>query len=197
MGWSGDGAPAIATAYVTEPERLKFCLVCAGYTNLNFSGAYKPIPPVDRIGYFFANYFPIGLRALFIMLGFFAKRYPNQYLKSLRKSISLADYKYLSDPSICELFLQDQVACFNDSAKGVTIDAKLNYLPWDFKLSEVANHVDIFHGTNDHFVPYAFSEHSQKLIPSAELHQLDKDGHLFPFHYQDLLFETANKRRSG
>ena len=194
MGWSGGGAPAIATAYVTPSSRLKFCLVCAGYTNLNFKGAYKLIPPVDRIGYLLANYFPFGLRAMFAMLGFFAVHYPEQYLKSISNSISVKDIKYLGDPKIRKLFLSDQASCFESGAKGVSIDAKLNYLPWDFELSDVMSPVDIFHGTNDHFVPFCFSEQSQHDLSSANLHQLDKEGHLFPFHHQDLLFGVARKR---
>ncbi len=194
MGWSGGGGPAIATAFITPSSRLKFCLVCAGYTNLNFKGAYRLIPPVDRIGYLLASYFPLGLRAMFAMLGFFAVHYPEQYLKSIGKSISVKDIKYLNDPKIRKLFLSDQAGCFRYGAKGVSIDAKLNYLPWDFELSDVKNHVDIFHGTNDHFVPFRFSEQSQHALISASLHQLDKEGHLFPFHHQDLLFGVARKR---
>lgn len=197
MGWSGGGAPAIATAYITSPERLKFCMVCAGYTNLNFKKAYKLIPSIDRVGYFLSHYFPAGLHAMFAMLGFLAKRYPNLYLKLLSSSITGADDEHLKDPIARQLFLSDEACCFTYGAKGVAIDAKINYLPWYFDLPDVKNHVDIFHGTEDHFVPISFSKNSEERLPSAKLHELKDEGHLFPFHNQDMLFSFARKRLAG
>lgn len=194
MGWSGGGAPALATAFATPKERLMSTLVCAGYTNLNFAGAHQLIPPIDRLGFFLSRYWRPGLRAVFAMLGFFAKRYPEQYIKSLKKSISDADNEMLKDLNVRQVFIADQKACFSDGALGVTIDAQTNYLPWDFSLSDIdANAIDIFHGTNDKFVPYSFSEHSINELSRAKLHALEGDGHLFPFHRQDAIFSCLRE----
>jgi len=41
-------------------------------------------------------------------------------------------------------------------------------------------------------VPLEFGQHISKNVPHCELHSLKGEGHLFPYKYMTLIFDTAD-----
>jgi pimeloyl-ACP methyl ester carboxylesterase len=50
--------------------------------------------------------------------------------------------------------------------------------PWGFELEEISLPVQVWHGSQDQFVPVAHGRWLAKRIPGAEEHVYDEDGHL-------------------
>jgi pimeloyl-ACP methyl ester carboxylesterase len=49
--------------------------------------------------------------------------------------------------------------------------------PWSFDLRELTTPVELWHGTEDGAVPFAYAEALSKLLPNATLHALEGEGH--------------------
>lgn len=49
--------------------------------------------------------------------------------------------------------------------------------PWGFAPADVATHVDVWQGSDDHLVPPAWAERLRASLPDADLHVVEGAGH--------------------
>lgn len=60
-------------------------------------------------------------------------------------------------------------------------DGVAHLSPWGFDLAGIAIPVQVWHGRNDHFVPFQHGEWLAAHVPGAEAHLSDADGHVTLF----------------
>lgn len=189
MGWSGGGAPTMACGYVI-PDLIDFCIVLAGYTALDSPELISLLPKADQFGYRLLNRHRL-FNSMFWLIQWMIKFTPGTYYDLIKKSVNKSDQIILTSPGNQQLFMLDQTHCFKKGYKGTALDARLTYQSWNYDISNIKPRIDIFHGTEDRLVPFAFAERNASLIKNCHLHPLENQGHLFPFSHQKLIFEQA------
>lgn len=189
MGWSGGGAPTMTCGYVI-PDLIDFCIVLGGYTPLDTPELASFIPKTDRFAYQFLSK-PWLFNRIFWLIQWMVKLTPSMYYNILKKTVNESDQAILMVPSNHHLFMMDQTDCFTKGYRGTALDARLNYQPWNYDIRNITTRIDIFHGTEDKLVPFAFAERNASLIKNCYLHPLENQGHLFPLSHQKLIFEQA------
>jgi len=76
-------------------------------------------------------------------------------------------------------YFHDQIAeALRDGVDGWVDDDFVFVRPWGFELGEVSLPVQVWHGSQDQFVPVAHGRWLAERIPGAEEHVYDEDGHL-------------------
>ncbi|MDX1436655.1 MAG: alpha/beta hydrolase, partial [Anaerolineales bacterium] len=195
LGWSGGGAHTTVCGYAI-PERLSFNIPLCGYTNFaELPGAAGMLKArLDQISVGLSQSRPRLFQLFFDLMKLSIDRFPGTFKKSLLDSVNDTDRKLLEDPALMEQFMADQKEAVIQGGRGVAVDAAVHYVDWGFRLAEISGRVDIFHGTDDYLVPFAYARHLADNIPQAELHAIEDQGHLFPIDHQDLIFETARAR---
>ena len=117
--------------------------------------------------------------------------FPAQARKGMLAALPGTDRAIIEDPDFWKLMLADQREALNQGSRGIAVDARVHYVDWGFRLSEIPRRVHILHGNDDHMVPFAFAEHLAANIPNAELHVIEGQGHLCPVTHQKMIFELA------
>ncbi len=189
MGWSGGGAPTMACGYVI-PELIDFCIVLAGYTALDTPEQIALLPKADQFGYHALNR-PWLFNSMFWAMQWMLKLTPGRYYNLIKKAVNESDLAILAVPDNHQLFMLDQARCFAKGYQGTALDARLTYQAWNYDIRDIPVRIDIFHGTDDQLVPFAFAERNKSLIKNCYLHPLQNQGHLFPFSHQKLILEQA------
>ncbi|WP_052673681.1 alpha/beta fold hydrolase [Legionella hackeliae] len=189
MGWSGGGAPTMACGYVI-PDLLDFCIILAGYTALDTPELVTLLPKADQFGYRLLDR-PWLFNSMFWLMQYMVKLTPGRYYEVIKKAVNKSDLTILTAPVNQQLFMLDQLRCFTKGYQGTALDARLTYQPWNYDIRDIKTRIDIFHGTNDKIVPFAFAQRNASLIKNCYLHPLENQGHLFPFSQQKLIFEQA------
>ncbi|RJT46901.1 Proline iminopeptidase [Legionella taurinensis] len=189
MGWSGGGAPTMACGYAIA-DLIDFCIVLAGYTPLDTPELLALLPKADQFGYRLLNK-PWLFNSMFWLMQWMVQWTPGRYYALIKKAVNESDLALLMDPVTQQRFMLDQIHCFKKGYQGTAMDARLTYQPWNYDIRAMMTRIDIFHGTDDKLVPFAFAERNASLIPNCHLHPLPKQGHLFPFSHQQLIFDQA------
>jgi pimeloyl-ACP methyl ester carboxylesterase len=192
MGWSSGGAHTIVCGYKLA-KRLTFCFPLCGYTNfVELPGAAQMLNTwMDRISVGLSQKYPRLFQLFFDLMALSVKYFPEAYYKEVARAVSSSDRDIMADPDFKAHFIADQQEAMIQGGKGVTLDAKVHYADWGFRLQEITGKVHVFHGTEDTMVPPAYAQHLAENIPNCELTLLEGRGHLFPVDHQDLIFESA------
>jgi pimeloyl-ACP methyl ester carboxylesterase len=95
----------------------------------------------------------------------------------MASSMSTSDTRLFSDKNIAYLFTYDFREAFRQGTRGLTYDAQLVYRDWGFPLSSIKTPIEVFHGTDDRWVPFSFSVYLSKQAPHVRLHPLEGEGH--------------------
>ena len=193
-GWSGGGAHTTVCAWAI-PERLLFNMSFAGYTNFaEMPGAEKYLrSKMDQTSVALSKSHPKMFRFFFDIMGAGEKYMPETFYKAMMKELCESDKEISADPAFKEIFIEEGNEAFRQGGQGVTTDAAVHYVDWGFRLKEIPCKVHVFHGTEDHLVPFEYGKHLGENIPKCSLHVLEGEGHLFPYKYQDLIFDTADE----
>lgn len=187
MGWSGGGATTLTCAYVI-PDLIDFCIILGGYTPIDTPELASLIPKADQFGYRSLDK-PWVFNSLFWVMKWMIRLTPSMYYNVIKKTVNPSDRAIMTMPECQRLFMMDQTRCFTKGWQGTALDAKLNYQPWGYDVRNITARVDIFHGTEDQLVPFAFAERNASLIKNSLLHPLKNQGHLFPISQQKLIFD--------
>jgi len=166
----------------------------AGYTSfIEMPGAEQYFKsPLDRMSVDLSKKHPRLFKLFFDLMGLSKKNMPESYFKSLLKTMGDADTEIASAPGFKELFLTEEHEAFRQGSLGVTTDAAVHYVDWEFQLSEILFPIHIFHGTDDQLVPVDYARHLSEHVPESTLHILEGAGHFFPFREQKLIFDTID-----
>ena len=192
LGWSSGGTHTTVCAYAI-PERLNFNITLAGYTNFaELPGAADMLESqADRTAVRLAQRGSPLFGLFFTLMRWSVRLFPEVYYREVVHMVSETDRQILADPEIKAHFITDQQEAAVQKAKGLARDAAIHYMDWGFRLREIEFPLHIFHGTEDHNVPVAFSRHIAANVPDCSLHILEGQGHFFPIDHQDLIFQTA------
>ncbi|WFN34517.1 hypothetical protein L1S32_11860 [Methanogenium sp. S4BF] len=88
--------------------------------------------------------------------------------------------------------MEGEREAFRQGSRGVTTDATVHYVDGGVSIAEIPCRLHVFHGTEDPLVPVAYGHHIAEHAPPCELHLPGGEGHLLPFRYQGLIFDTAD-----
>jgi pimeloyl-ACP methyl ester carboxylesterase len=194
LGWSGGGAHTTVCGYALA-DRLTFNISLCGYTNFaELPGAADMLgTKADRLSVGLSNKYPRLFQFFFDVMAFGAKHFPNLYYQEVARAGNRTDREITKDHDFKRLLLADQREAMIQGGLGVTVDAKIHYVDWGFRLHEIPMKVHVFHGTDDPMVPYAYAKHLAANIPDCELHSMQAQGHLFPWleTHQEMIFQTA------
>jgi pimeloyl-ACP methyl ester carboxylesterase len=91
------------------------------------------------------------------------------------------------DPATREAMLDDFRNPAPTTARATARDFALFAKPWDIDLGAVAAHVDVWHGDEDRNVPVQHGRLLARVLPDAELHEIEGGGHLLLGQLDDVL----------
>lgn len=197
-GWSGGGAHTTVCGFAI-PDRLLFNMTFAGYTNFSeMPGAETYLKSrMDQASVGLSQTHPRLFRFFFDLMGASEKLIPEAYFHALTKKLCAADREIAADSFFQECFMEEEREAFRQGSRGVATDAAVHYVDWGCSLSDIPCRLHVFHGTEDLLVPVEYGRHIISQVPHGELHLLDGVGHLFPFRYQDMIFDTADAEMKG
>ena len=195
MGWSSGGPHALTCAYAL-PERLRFAIVLASYTNFaEFEQARELLWEHDQLAPTIALHSQFLFRTLLGMLRMAKLHAPGLYLDFIKRSAAGRDLEILQDPVLLADFMCSQDEAFRQGIAGVERDLMVEYIDWGYRLEEVQFPVLVLQGREDQFVPWQFAAHLGESLPQAEVEFLDGEGHLFPLDpvWQKQLWKRAHE----
>jgi pimeloyl-ACP methyl ester carboxylesterase len=197
IGWSGGGAHTTVCGYAI-PERLLFNLSFAGYTNFaEMPGAEKYLESkLDQMSVGLSKTHPRLFKIFFDLMKLSEKFIPESAYKALLNNLCEADKTIAKDETFKSIFMKSQEEAFKQGSQGVTTDAAVHYVDWGFKFKEISFKLHVFHGTEDHLVPFEYGKNISEKVPNCELHRMEGEGHLFPYKYTKLIFDTADSERA-
>jgi pimeloyl-ACP methyl ester carboxylesterase len=200
IGISGGGPSLMATAF-SIPDRLDFVvdLACAMplYRDREM---IKYLGTMDRFYARIGAQLPLWLFKIpFSILGLQQKllKNPKMFARMMSSSMCASDGLLFEHPDLQYLFMRDFQELFRQGAKGPSYDAQLVYRDWGFRLEDIKTHIEVFHGTDDKWVPFVFSEYLAKTAADVRLNPIKGEGHFCHLVYADNLMSTIRKLFAG
>ena len=108
---------------------------------------------------------------------------PKLFKKMFNSSLCAADKKLFADENFQYLFVSDFKELFNSGSVGAAYDGQSNYKKWGFDIAEINFPIEIFHGTDDKFVPLQFSEYLLDKVKGSTLNRIEQAGHFYHLAY--------------
>jgi pimeloyl-ACP methyl ester carboxylesterase len=100
---------------------------------------------------------------------------------------SIADAKVMQEQRIQEILGRAIHEAFMQNGTGPKRDAAAYLKPWSLTLNGYSGPIHIWHGDEDRILPLGMAQQMAKLIPNAQLHVLNNEG-----HYSLIIKRTAN-----
>lgn len=196
-GISGGGPTLMAVAY-QYPQRLHCVidLACSMPLYINPS-IQKTLGFSDRLYARIGTTLPLSVfKFPFYILSiiFNTMKSPKTFQKMFSSSLSAADKEIFAIPEFQYLFMQDFKELFRNGATGPAHDAQTNYKDWGFKLSDISVPIEVFHGTDDRFIPYKFSEYLASQSPQVTLNPIHGAGHFYHLAYGNHILRLINEK---
>ncbi|MGY1915338.1 alpha/beta fold hydrolase [Blastococcus sp. SYSU DS0973] len=118
---------------------------------------------------------PIGLR-------------PAMIPRYLQLRLNAADRRVIGRPAVRGIL----AATFSEGLRNGTAvlaeDRALLFRPWGFPLSEIRQHVHVWHGTQDWQVPVVLGQVLSAMLPVCTAHWLGGEGHFFVFDHAEEVY---------
>jgi pimeloyl-ACP methyl ester carboxylesterase len=105
---------------------------------------------------------------------------PDDLRRGFQSLCSKVDQDALTD-EVADWLLQQARDGMKDSAAGMRDDNLSDILPWGFDVGSIRGPVQIWHGGEDRFVPFAHGRWFAEHVPGAEAHLRPDLGHLSLF----------------
>lgn len=197
VGISGAGPTLMASAHAI-PERLH-CVVdlaCAMPLYRDPEMVHH-LGTMDRIYAKLGSSLPLPLFEIpFSVLGFTQKilKSPETFAHMFDSSLCPPDKALFRNPNLQYLFMRDFQELFRHGAEGPAYDAQTVYLNWGFSIADISTHIEVFHGTEDLFVPLQFSQYLGATAQDVHLNRIDGQGHFYHLAYADHTLEEVEKR---
>ena len=191
MGLSGGGPTLLAAAF-SMPERLDFVVDLACAVPLyGDADARKHLGTIDRLYARIGTDLPLGLFQIpFSMIGVTQKllHSPRAFELMFSSSLCAADKVLFDSAELRYVMMRDVQEWFRQGSRPASYDARTVYQDWGFSLAEVRTHIEVFHGSDDRFVPLRFSEYLTTTAADVRLNVLDGEGHFYHLAYADDTF---------
>ena len=127
---------------------------------------------------------PVGLMALGL------RHDPQRFFAVLQASVSPQDRNILQRPEIRALLLKDMRTAMAQGARGLTHELRILSRPWGISLARIHCPVDVWHGTDDPWVPQRMVAALTRELPGAQLHWLKDGGHFMALDYWERILAT-------
>ncbi|HDP99254.1 MAG TPA: alpha/beta hydrolase [bacterium] len=187
VGVSGGGPYALACARKI-PENLTKAIIISSLAPLQ-TQTLAAFPPGARLLFSSAKNTPLLLRFVF-----------NLFFKTFKIPISTAFQKFMTElppadkalfsrPEIQRLFKDDVAQAFRQGTRGVVADISILSQPWGFCLQDIQSPVEIWHGVEDTIVPIQLAHFNAHLIPCAQTHFIEAEGHFMGIQRSKQIFE--------
>ncbi|MFW9990006.1 MAG: alpha/beta fold hydrolase [Candidatus Odinarchaeota archaeon] len=132
-GISGGEPYTVVCAYKI-PEKIINCGIIVGITPINFSK--KGMILSNRIIFFIGKWLPFLLRRITKME---MKLFEDpKAIKKLTEILPESDKKFLDNPELLEIFIEESKEGFRSGLDGLVLDNRLYSKPWGFKLNEIS-----------------------------------------------------------
>ena len=186
MGISGAGPTLMASAFAI-PERLHFVVDLACALQVYSDPAMtKYLGTMDRIYARLGIRLPLAVFKIpFSLLGFMqtVMKSPKSFAKMFDSSLCPADRELFKLPDFQYLFMRDFQELFRQGSNGPAYDAQTVYKDWGFSLSDINIPIEVFHGTEDKFVPPQFSDYLFKHAKKVHINPVAGQGHFYHLAY--------------
>jgi pimeloyl-ACP methyl ester carboxylesterase len=192
-GWSEGGPWALAAAAFIDPSRLRHVSSIAGgsYGAFGDNWAAQYLSKADALGGTLALRFKPGFRLMYAILGVYAKRFQDAFVKQVRKSVNDYDERILLQPEIGTAFGETSAECFDHGSDGLVRDSELLYRSWAFDVSSIKRRVHMWQGTDDRLVAAPINKTLADRMPGAVWHQVEGAGHFVAVGSADEIFSIA------
>ncbi len=108
---------------------------------------------------------------------------PGLIPRYLRTRLNPSDRRVLGRPAVHRLLAATFTEGLRNGPGVLADDRALLFRPWGFPLSEVRQHVHVWHGTQDWQVPVALGRVLAHMLPTCTPHWLGGEGHFFVFDH--------------
>jgi len=192
-GWSEGGPWALAAAAYVDPLRLRHVSSIAGgsYGTFGDNWAADQLSKADALGGSLALRFTPGFRLMYASLGMFAKHFPRNFVKQLRKTVNDYDRKILLQPEIETALGKAFAECFAHGSDGLVRDSELLYRSWAFDVTAIERPVHMWQGLDDQLVAASINKTVADRMPGAVWHPVDGAGHFVAIGSEDEIFAIA------
>jgi pimeloyl-ACP methyl ester carboxylesterase len=178
-GWSEGGPWALAAAAYIDPSRLRHVTSIApgSYGAFGDNSAAQYLSKIDALGGTLALRFKPGFRLMYANLGLLAKRFPQSFVKQVRKQLNEYDQQILRRPEVATAFGDACAECFAHGSDGLVRDAEILYRRWAFDVSAITRPVHMWQGLDDKLVPDPINKAVADAMPGAVWHPVEGAGH--------------------
>jgi pimeloyl-ACP methyl ester carboxylesterase len=105
------------------------------------------------------------------------------------------DRQLFEDPQVAGIYLASARDAFRSGPRGAAQELTILAQPWGFALSEVANHVDLWHGTEDVNVPVAIARAVVAALPDCDARIVEGAGHTVAWNRLDEIMKVISEAR--
>lgn len=190
-GISGGGPYALACAAALEPAAVA---VISGVGRIEKFNDGREVAWQQRLLFTLARAsdalarLPVGLMALGL------RHDPQRFFAILEASVSAQDRNILQRPEVRALLLKDMRTAMAQGARGLAHEVRILSRPWDVSLARIRCPVDVWHGTDDTWVPQRMAAALVQELPQARLHWLKDAGHFLALDYWERILATLMGR---
>jgi len=187
MGWSAGGAPALACA-ARLPVRVRAASVVSSVSPPDCPGQYRGLPLANRLWKFGARRMPILVRTMRRAAYPVIMGDPEEAGRTMSMSFALEDRRLLDDPVDMTRFVEDIQEGYRQGWEGPVQDDMVNARSWGFRLEDVAQRVDIWHGEFDGNTGLHYAQCLHERLPNSRLTIWEGEAHLALLtHWREVL----------
>ena len=186
-GLSGGGPHALVCAALL-PERVSVAGVISGVGPLSAPGDERGMMPLNVLVSRVARRWSTPLDAMFGIVVFAQRRWPERLIEGMRKQMSPSDAEILARPEVRHWFIADVGNPSATAGRASAQDFELFAKDWEFRLADIRVPVHFWQGDADRNVPLAHARRMAGEVPGSVLHEVPGGGHLMAIdHIEDIL----------
>lgn len=176
IGWSGGGPYVLVCALQLHRRLLSASIIC-GAPPLKFLGD-RQMFWLYRFMIQLRHFFPTILGLVLYLGGIAAKGNPHKApLRWLMKLLGVEDRRVLLLPGIYDVVREATLGALDRGARSVIADADIYLSEWGFEVSQINFPIRFWHGKQDRNIAWTYTQQIATLIPQAETHWSELDGH--------------------
>ncbi|MCB1279776.1 alpha/beta hydrolase [Prosthecobacter sp.] len=194
IGWSGGGPYVLVTA-LKMPKRLLSASIICGAPPLKFLGD-REMFWLYRFMIQLRHYLPTVLGTVLRLGGLVAKGNPQKApLRWLLKLLGEEDRRVLLLPGIYDVVRDATLGALNRGPRSVIADADIYLSEWGFEVSQLNFPIRFWHGKQDRNIAWTYTRQIAELIPQAETHWSEIDGHYsLPITHAEQIITAAMQK---
>ncbi|SFF93344.1 alpha/beta fold hydrolase [Blastococcus tunisiensis] len=106
----------------------------------------------------------------------------------LQVRLNAADRRVIGRPAVRQILAETFTEGLRNGPAALAADRALLFRPWGFPLSEIGQHVHVWHGTHDWLVPAALGQVLAGMLPRCNAHWFPGEGHFLVFDHADEVY---------